>query len=116
MSYVDDEDFEVIPSAPIPGQVGKVFTILALTENESFTDPEHAPLLTRIKYSAEHSAASLSAKTPASSDNVKTRRSNWKKRCNWKNVVVCLCLWLAYTLCNVAYSMINPFFPQIVSQ
>ena len=35
-------------------------------------------------------------------------------RCKWRNVVVVVCLWLAYTLCSAAYSIINPFFPQEV--
>lgn len=33
---------------------------------------------------------------------------------NWKNITVATCLWLVYTLCSVAYSIINPFFPGIV--
>lgn len=43
----------------------------------------------------------------------------WKKlqqskKCNWINAAVIVCLWMAYTVCNVAYSMMAPFFPQIV--
>ena len=42
---------------------------------------------------------------------------SWISQCrsNWRNIVVVVCLWSAYLLCNVAYSTINPFFPQVVS-
>ena len=36
------------------------------------------------------------------------------RRCKWRDIVVAVCLWLAYTLCNAAYSIIHPFFPQEV--
>ena len=115
MSVFDDEDFEIIVG-PVPGQVGRVFTILALPEDGSFTDPEHDPLLTRIQYSTEEAAAAgyLNKQAP---DGVHVeRRSGGIRRWKWKNIVVCLCLWMAYTLCNAAYSIINPFFPQVVSK
>lgn len=41
----------------------------------------------------------------------------WISQCreNWRSLLVILCLWLAYFLCNIASSMMAPFFPQIVS-
>ena len=33
---------------------------------------------------------------------------------NWKDVLTTSCLWLAYFLCNVAFSLIAPFFPEEV--
>lgn len=36
-------------------------------------------------------------------------------RDNCKKIMVTAFLWMAYTLCSMAYSTINPFFPQIVS-
>lgn len=36
-------------------------------------------------------------------------------RKNWRNVLVVVLLWITYFLCQAAYSMISPFFPQIVS-
>lgn len=52
----------------------------------------------------------------AQPDKETSKTCQWSglRRYNWKNVVVGLCLWLAYTFCNVAYSTINPFFPGIV--
>ena len=38
-----------------------------------------------------------------------------KKWKTWKKVVVVTSLWIAYLLCTTAYSVINPFFPQVVS-
>ena len=115
MSGTDEvkEDFEIIVG-PVPGQVGRVFTILALPESGSFTDPEHDPLLTRIQYSTEETAAAGLLNKQAPDEVQVERRSGGARR--WRNIVVCLCLWMAYTLCNVAYSIIAPFFPQIVSK
>lgn len=33
---------------------------------------------------------------------------------NWENIVIIMCLWVAYLLCNIAYSTIGPFFPREV--
>ena len=33
---------------------------------------------------------------------------------NWRNVFAAVCLWIAFTLCSAAFSMIAPFFPQEV--
>ncbi len=42
---------------------------------------------------------------------------SWLSQCreNWKKILVVVILWLAYMLCNVAFSIIAPFFPKIVS-
>jgi hypothetical protein len=107
----EEEDFEII-NGPIPGQVGRVFTVWALAEDESFTNPEHDPLLTKIQYSTQESAAAgLLNQDPHEVES----RSGGSRRLKWKNIAVCLCLLMAYTLCNTAYSIINPFFPQVVS-
>ena len=92
----------------VPGQAGKVLT-RSLTPSGAFTDAERAPLITKIKYSAEQERLSLSNQQTS----VRVEKSCC--RYNWKNIVVCLCLWEAYTLANVAFSMISPFFPQVVS-
>ncbi len=34
---------------------------------------------------------------------------------DWKNVFAAVCLWIAFTLCSAAFSMIAPFFPQEVA-
>ena len=109
----EEDEYDIIPSGIIPGQVGKLLTILALPQEGSFTDPEHEHLVTTINYSSctlESESATLESTTIS----VKRRPHLWR-RCPLKNVMVCLFLWIAYTLCNVAYSTINPFFPQVVS-
>jgi hypothetical protein len=106
----EEEDFEII-NGPIPGQMGRVFTVWALAENESFTNPEHDPLLTKIQYSTEESAAA----GLLNQDHHEVEKRSGGRRWRWKNITVCLCLWIAFTLCNTAYSIINPFFPQVVS-
>ncbi len=103
-----EDDFVIVPSGPVPGQVGRVFTILALTESGSFTDPDRAPLLTRIKYSSEQASVRVSYQGRASAE----KRTRGPTR---KNIVLCLCMWVAYGLVSGATSIINPFFPQIVS-
>ena len=101
-------DIVIPPSGAVPGQAGKVFTILALTESGSFTDDEREALLTRITVSAE-------ATTCQASDADDDGKRRQPKKCNLINAAVIACLWTAYTLCNAAYSIISPFFPQIVS-
>ena len=115
MSAADvvEDDFVIV--GPVPGQVGKVFTILALTESGSFTDNEHDPLLARIQYSTEETAAAGLLNQQSPENSLQKSIVGGGRRWKWKNVFVCLCLWMAYTLCNAAYSIINPFFPQIVS-
>ena len=107
---VDEEDFEIV--GLVPGHIGKVFTILALPESGSFTDPECDPLLARIQYSSEETAAAglLNQQAP---DGVE-KRSGGRRRWKWKKMLVCLCLWMAYSLCTAAFSIVNPFFPQTV--
>ena len=36
------------------------------------------------------------------------------RRWNWKNITTISCLWLAYLLCNMSYSIVGPFFPDEV--
>lgn len=93
------------PTAAVPGQAGKVLTIWALSASGNFTD-EKEPLLAKIAVSTEQTESDS-----AGSEAGRSRLS----RCKWRNVAVAVCLWLAYTLCSVAYSTINPFFPQKVS-
>ena len=33
---------------------------------------------------------------------------------NWRNIVATTCLWLACGLCNAAFSLMGPFFPEEV--
>ena len=47
--------------------------------------------------------------TPQAPDNKKQKSS-----LNGKNVALFVCLWVAYFLCSMAYSIIGPFFPQEV--
>ena len=35
-------------------------------------------------------------------------------RKNWRNVLVLVCLWIAFSLCTAAFSLIAPFFPKEV--
>ena len=99
-----EEEYDIIPSGPVPGQVRRVFTILALPEHGSFTDPGHAPLLANINYSSEDSLRS--------SGNVKEVVN---KRSRYWRFAVCLCLWVSYLIANIALSVMTPFFPQVVS-
>ena len=96
----EEEEYAVVPSGVIPGQVGKVLTILALPQGGSFTDPEQEAQVMKINCADEVDAVFM-----------KKRRFSFSS----KEVIVCLSLWIAYTLINIAYSTINPFFPQIVS-
>lgn len=36
-------------------------------------------------------------------------------RCDWKNIAIMICLWIAYLLCSASYSLIGPFFPKKVN-
>ena len=36
-------------------------------------------------------------------------------RKNWRNVLVLVCLWIAFSLCTAAFSLIAPFFPKEVA-
>ena len=38
----------------------------------------------------------------------------WRKNCT--KIAVIVFLWIACVLCSAAYSIINPFFPQVVSK
>ena len=105
----DDEEYEVIPSGIIPGQVAKVLTILALPAGESFTDPEHERLVTTINYSSTEESTTESHVLAVE------KRPRVLRRCLSKNLIVCLNLWILFILLNMAYSTINPFFPQVVS-
>ena len=105
----DEEEYDIIPSGIIPGQVAKAFTILALPMGKSFTDPEQERLVSKINYSSEEES------TTESRVLVVTRRSRGLRRFISKNLIVCLCMWILYFLCCMAYSTINPFFPQVVS-
>ena len=42
---------------------------------------------------------------------------SWGSQCrqDWRKILALVCLWMAYLLCNIAYSLIWQFFPQIVS-
>ena len=104
----DEEEYDIIPSGIIPGQVAKVFTILALPVGRSFTDPEQEGQVTTINYPDEEESESHAL--------VAKKRSRGLKRCISKNLIVCLCMWILYFLCCMAYSTINPFFPQVVSE
>ena len=105
----EEEEYEIIPSGIIPGQVAKVFSILALPEGRSFTDPEHEPLVTTINYSCAEESVTESH-VPAAE-----RRPRGLKGSLSKNMIVCLSLWILFVILNMAYSTINPFFPQVVS-
>ena len=100
----------VSPPREIPGQARKVLTVWALTASGSFT-AEHEPLLAKISVTT----ADLGSEAVSCQASDKTGRSALR-RIKWRNVVVAVCLWLAYTLCSAAYSIINPFFPQEVRQ
>ncbi len=102
-------DITIPPSGAVPGQAGKIFTILALTESGSFTDHEQEPLLTRIIVSSTDPG--VSAQAP----DEQIKKSSRPRKCNLINIAVVVCLWIAYVMCNAAYSMILPFFPKIVS-
>lgn len=119
---VDGWDVIPEPTGRVPGQAAKLFTIFALHESVSFTDPENGPLLTTIEYSTEE------ARGFKISEPVRVRRTGCLGRCkgnwkyiiacckgNWKNIIACLCLWIAFVLANIAYSIMAPFFPQVVS-
>ena len=48
------------------------------------------------------------------------RKTKWQKailfvKGNYKNLAAVLCLWVGFFLCNVAYSLLAPFFPQEVA-
>ena len=105
MAAAEEEEYDIIPSI-IPGQVGKLLTVLALPQEGSFTDPEHEHLVTTINYSSTLESTTLESSTIIA---VKKRPHHFR------NIILCLFLWIAYTLCNLAYSTINPFFPQVVS-
>lgn len=107
---VDGWDVIPEPTGAVPGQAAKLFTIFALHESVSFTDPENGPLLTTIEYSTEESGFTIAE--PA-----RVRKTGCLGRCegNWKNIIACLCLWIAFVLANIAYSIMAPFFPQVVS-
>ena len=105
----DDEEYEVIPSGIIPGQVAKVLTILALPAGESFTDPEHERLVTTINYSSTEESTTESHVLAVE------KRPRGLRRCLSKNLIVCLSLWILFVMLTMAYSTINPFFPQVVS-
>lgn len=100
-----EEEYDIIPSGIIPGQVGKVLTILALPEGRSFTEPEHQHLVATINY--EEPSAGIPDQAPAFAGKKARRRP-------WRSIIVCLCLWMVYSICNLAFSIINPFFPQVV--
>ena len=103
----EEEEYEIIPSGIIPGQVAKVLTILALPEGRSFTDPEHEPLVTTINYSCAEESVHVHA--------AEKRPRGLIRKCLSKNMIVCLSLWTLYAMLTMAYSTINPFFPQVVS-
>ena len=42
-------------------------------------------------------------------------RLGTKVKQNWKNLLACVCLSLAYFACSIGYSIIAPFFPKEVS-
>ena len=41
----------------------------------------------------------------------KKSRLSRLREVNWRNAVTVTCLWLAYLLCNMSYSLLGPFFP-----
>ena len=47
----------------------------------------------------------------------KKKCCSWISQCreNWRRILAIMCLWTAYVLCSAAYSLMNPFFPQVVS-
>ena len=36
------------------------------------------------------------------------------RKCNWKNIITVVCLWLTYLFINANYSLIGPLFPSEV--
>ena len=116
-AWAEIDGWDVIPepTGAVPGQAAKIFTIFALHESVSFTDPENGPLLTTIEYSTEESP-NFKISEPA-----RVRKTGCLSRClsrckgKWKNIIACLCLWIAFVLANIAYSIMAPFFPQVVS-
>ena len=96
-------------ASPVPGQTGQVLTIWALTASGSF-DAENEQLLDKITVSTD----SVGYGCQAQDDSSGTGKVSSSRRAKWKNAIVALCLWFTYMLCGVAYSTINPFFPQIV--
>ena len=105
-----EDEYEIIPSGIIPGQVAKVLTILALPEGRSFTDPEHERLVTTINYSSTEESIATESHVFAVE-----KKPRGLRRCLSKNMTVCLSLWVLYVMLTMAYSTINPFFPQVVS-
>ena len=56
----------------------------------------------------------LSKKEPSTVPPLSTRIKLYLIGINWKTVFAAVCLWIAFTLCSAAFSMIAPFFPQEV--
>ena len=108
----EEEEYEIIPSGIIiPGRVAKVLSILALPEGRSFTDPEHERLITTINYS---SAEESTTESHVLATDLRRPRG-LIRGCLSKNVIVCVSLWILLVMLTMAYSSINPFFPQLVS-
>ena len=97
---------DTAPTSPVPGQAGKVLTVWALTASGSF-EAENEALLDKIAVSTDSGGG------PGFSCQAQDS-SRPRRKVKYKGVIVALCLWLAYTLCNAAYSTIKPFFPQKV--
>ena len=72
---------------------------------------EESPLL-KVQFKRAGSSSSL---PPATAREIEAGGSDGLRRCNWKNLITTIYLWLTYLIVSAAYSIIGPFFPSEVS-
>lgn len=71
---------------------------------------EDSPLL-KVKFKRAGSSSSL---PPGTAREIEAGGSDGLRRCNWKNLITTIYLWLTYLIVSAAYSIIGPFFPSEV--
>ena len=102
------------PSLPVPTLQNATEEILRRTtsspDGHDLRDPSESSPLLKVR----RRAGSWST-TPSGPGEVEAGGgSGGQKRCNWKNLITTIYLWLTYLILSAAYSIIGPFFPSEV--
>lgn len=107
---------DVGPSSPLPSLQNKLTTeeILGRTpssfDGHDLRDPSERTPLLKVKRAGSWASPPPSPRVVEAGDD----GDGGQKRCNWKNLITTIYLWLTYLIVSAAYSIIGPFFPSEV--
>jgi hypothetical protein len=112
LSSSDSSDHDPSPSIPTLQDTTKGILIRTPSspDGHDLRSPTEGSPLLKVKFKRSGSFLSDPAEEveTGGSDGLSLRR------CNWKNLITTIYLWLTYLIVSAAYSIIGPFFPSEV--